>query len=413
MTTLLPDRVIDAPHLEPSDALASHEPAPPPELERRTWRSRLRPLVRPSGYFLASRVGVLFAALAAKWLVPRIHPLTLLGNGWDGRWYTMIAQHGYPHRIYNEANGSRWGFFPGFPMAIRGTEAVTGLTYAHAAVLIGTIFGLGSAIAIWLAVREVFGPVIADRTVLLYVFFPAAYVLSMGYSEGLFLTAAAGCLFALSRRYWITAALCACVASITKDVGVVLIVCVAVAAIPRIVKDRQGRPLAALLIAPLGFVGWLIFSWQWTGTPLAFMKAEKIWGNTHFNWFLAPIGALARLITDPRDVAQGQDVVAAIGFLFAYVGLAILWRTRKEGISIPIYWWIFTLGSIGAMAAPDFEQSLLRYSMAAFPLFAAFAWKIRPTWEGAIAATSGLMQGALALVIFVEVLHPLTSHLWP
>jgi hypothetical protein len=71
------------------------------------------------------------------------------------------------------------------------------------------------------------------------------------------------------------------------------------------------------------------------------------------------------------------------------------------------------LGSILAMAAPDFEQSLLRYSMAAFPLFAAYAWKIRPTWEGAIAGTLGLMQGALALVIFVEVLHPHTSHLWP
>lgn len=408
MTALLPDvQIATPPAIEADDLETTVETSPG------KWSARLHPLLRPGGYFLASRVAVLFAALASKWLVPRIHPFTLLGNGWDGAWYTKIAQYGYPHRVFDEADGSRWGFFPGFPLVIRGTVDFTGLSYAHAAVLAGTTLGLTSALAIWLAVREVFGSVVADRTVLLFVFFPAAYVLSMGYSEGLFLTASAACLFALSRRYWITAALFAVVASVTKDVGLVLIACVAVAAIPVIVKERKTRPLVALAISPLGFGGWLLYSWHMTGTPLAFMKAEKIWGNTHFNWFLAPISAIVRLIHNPHDFARGQDVLAAIGFIFVYMGLAILWRTRREGIAVPLYWWVFTLGSILAMAAPDFEQSLLRYSMAAFPLFAAYAWKIRPTWEGAIAGTLGLMQGALALVIFVEVLHPHTSHLWP
>jgi hypothetical protein len=408
MTALLPDvQIATPPAIEADDLETTVETSPG------KWSARLHPLLRPGGYFLASRVAVLFAALASKWLVPRIHPFTLLGNGWDGAWYTKIAQYGYPHRVFDEADGSRWGFFPGFPLVIRGTVDFTGLSYAHAAVLAGTTLGLTSALAIWLAVREVFGSVVADRTVLLFVFFPAAYVLSMGYSEGLFLTASAACLFALSRRYWITAALFAVVASVTKDVGLVLIACVAVAAIPVIVKERKTRPLVALAISPLGFVGWLLYSWHMTGTPLAFMKAEKIWGNTHFNWFLAPISAIVRLIHNPHDLARGQDVLAAIGFIFVYMGLAILWRTRREGIAVPLYWWVFTLGSILAMAAPDFEQSLLRYSMAAFPLFAAYAWKIRPTWEGAVAGTLGLMQGALALVIFVEVLHPHTSHLWP
>ena len=342
---------------------------------------------------MVSRVAVLFAALASKWLVPRLHPFNLLGTGWDGAWYTKIAQHGYPDRIYNQGHGSSWGFFPGFPMAIRATAEVTGVSYAHAGVLIATIFGLTSVIAIWLAVRQVFGSVIADRSILLYVFFPAAYVLSMAYSEGLFLTAAAACLFALSRRYWITASLFAVAASLTRNTGLVLIVCVAVTAIPVIIKERRLRPLVALVISPLGFIGWMAYSWHMTGTPFAFMKAERFWGNTHFNWFLAPLGALARLVTNIHDFSVGQDVLAAGGLVFAYLGLAILWRTRHEGIAVPLAWWVFAVGSVMAIAIPDFEQSLLRYSMAAFPLFAAYAWKIRPTWEGAIAGTLGLMQG--------------------
>ena len=94
---------------------------------------------------------------------------------------------------------------------------VTRLNLADAAVLAAFVFGLTSALAIWLAVREIFGARLADRAVLLYVFCPTAYVLSLAYTEGLFLTAAAGCLFALSRRYWITAALCACAAGTDPD----------------------------------------------------------------------------------------------------------------------------------------------------------------------------------------------------
>jgi hypothetical protein len=393
-------------------AIAQGTLASPRSEPRRGW-ARLRPLIRPAAYYLASRVAICFAALASKWIAPRIHPFNLLGTGWDGAWYTKIAQYGYPHRIFNEADGSRWAFFPGFPTAIRATVAVTGLTFAHAAVLIATVFGLTSVLAVWLAVREIFGPVIADRSVLLYVFFPAAYVLSMGYSEGLFITASAACLFALSRRYWITASMFAVLGSLTRNFGVLLFVCVAVAAYPHIVKEHQKRPLVAVLIAPLGFISWLAYSWYMTGTPLAFLQAEKFWGATHFIWFTAPLIAVGRLATNVHNFANGPDVLAACAFVFAYAGFSILWRTRRAGPAVPMHWWVFAAGSVLAMAIPDAEQSILRFSLVLFPLFAAFAWKIRPTWEGTIAGTMGLMQGSLALVIFVEVLHPLTSHLWP
>jgi len=163
--------------------------------------TRLRPLLRPTAYYIASRVAVLAAALTATTMFPKLRVVQSMGSLWDGRWYLKIAQHGYPHQLINEGDGSRWAFFPAFPTVVRALAEVTRLSLPDAAFVAAFIFGLTSALAIWVAVREVFGARLADRAVLLYVFCPMAYILSMAYTEGLFLTAAAACLFALSRRY--------------------------------------------------------------------------------------------------------------------------------------------------------------------------------------------------------------------
>jgi mannosyltransferase PIG-V len=375
--------------------------------------SRLRPLLKPSGYFAFSRVSVYFAALAASWLVPRLRPFHALATAWDGSWYILIAQHGYPHGLFNEGVGSRWAFFPAFPATIRATVECTGMSYAHSALLLSFVFGLTSSVAIWLAIREVFGPVVADRSILLYVFFPASYVLSMGYSEGLFLTAAGLCLFAISRRYWVTAALFAGLASVTRNFGVILIACVVVATVPVIAKDRRARPLVALCASGLPFLAWLSYSWKETGTPLAFLKAEQFWNHAHFIWFVTPLLSLLHLLSGLHGFTDGQAVLATGALLFAYVGMALLYRARREGIAIPPFWWVFTIGSVLAMMSPYTPTSVLRYSMVIFPLFAAFAWKLRPTWDGAVAGMLALSQGALVVVVLVGVLHPYTSIIWP
>ncbi len=88
--------------------------------------------------------------------------------------------------------------------------------------------------------RQVLGPRVADATALLFVFFPLSGILSFAYTEGLFLTAAAGCLYALGRRLWITAALLACLAGLTRNTGIVVVLCVLVVALPAAWRDAPG-----------------------------------------------------------------------------------------------------------------------------------------------------------------------------
>jgi hypothetical protein len=376
------------------------------------WR-RLHAIARPCGYYVLSRVAIFFAALGAKWLAPNLHLFNALTTGWDAHWYTLIAQHGYPHHIVNEGHGSRWAFFPAWPLTIRATVEVTHLPYVPATMILSFILGLTSAVALWLAVREVFGSVVADRAVLLYVFFPAAYVLSLGYAEGLFITTCGACLFALSRRYWMTAALFAALGGLTRSFGVVLIACVVLSAGHAFVTHRKIRALMALAIAPLGFVAWLIYSWWTVGTPFAFVQAERFWGNSHFVWFASPILAVFDLFTGLRTVKDGQVVLCVLGVAFAYIGIVLLSKARDKGVTIPSFWWIFTIASTLAVLSSYEADSVLRYSMAVITVYAAYAWRMRPAWEGPLVGMLGVSQGMLMLITLLGSMHPHTATLWP
>ena len=375
------------------------------------WRRH--PLARPCTAYVLSRVAVLFAALGAKWLAPKLHLLNALTAGWDGKWYQLIAQHGYPGRIVNEGHGSRWAFFPGWPLAIRATVYVTHLSYTQATMFLSFAFGLTSAIAVWLAVREVFGRVIADHAVLLYVFFPVSFVLSLGYSEGLFITACGVCLYALSRRYWTTAALAAVVGGLTKDFGIVLIACVVVAAGHAFLRTRTARPLVAVFLAPLGLGLWLWYSWSTVGTPFAFLQAERFWGNGHFVWFATPFLAVFDILTNPHELKQGQVVMCVLGVAFAYLGIVLLAKARDKGVSIPSSWWLFTVLSTLAVLSSYEPDSVLRYSMVVITAYAAYAWRMRPEWEGPVVGVLGMAQGMFMVVMLLGSQYPHSAALWP
>jgi hypothetical protein len=377
------------------------------------WAHRLIVVGRITGYYLASRLALAFAVLVVKWLFPKFTVVNSLGAGWDGGWYTRIARYGYPHALLHEAGGSRWGFFPALPAIERAVVEVTRVSYPAAGLIVALAFGWASAIAVWLAVREVFGSDVADRSVLLYLFFPISFVLSMGYTEGLFIATSAFCLFALSRRYWLTAAGFAIAASLTRSFGVILIVAVVVICGLALRSSPRARPLLAILLAPLGFIGWMVYAWRMTGTPLAFVKAESFWGDAHFVWLTTPFQSVRHLATGSHAWTVAPDVLAALALVVMVAGLVLLAIAHRSGVRLPAAWWIYTVLTVLAAMSPFWPTSVLRYSLAAFPMFAAFAWRLRGTWFTSLVAVCALAQGALAVMLLVGLVHPQATPLAP
>ena len=383
----------------------------------------LRPLLRPAAYYVASRVAVLAAALIATTIFPRLRVVQSMGSLWDGRWYLKIAEHGYPHQLVNEGDGSRWAFFPAFPTAVRALAEVTRLSLPDAAFVAAFVFGLTSALAIWLAVREVFGSRLADRTVLLYVFCPTAYILSMAYTEGLFLTAAAACLFALSRRYWVTAAACACLAGLTRSTGAVVVLAVVVTALPAAWRGRSLRPAVAAAVAPLGLVSFMAYSWAMVGTPVAFLTSERFWQGQHFIWFTTPLeGLIAAVHQGPGGQTFVPDAMAGAALVLGCVGIWLLDRMGRPGgatlvgggrITIPASWWVYTIGALLAAYSAYFTDSIPRYTMAAFPLFVAFAWALPRRMDAAVVGVMACLQGALLIAVLSIAVHPVLVPLVP
>ncbi|HEX3332965.1 MAG TPA: glycosyltransferase family 39 protein [Acidimicrobiales bacterium] len=399
--------------LSPADGLPGAPPARRPTATETTLAPRLRPLLRPAKYYLGSRLVVWAAALVAGLMFPTLNPVRSLGSIWDGRWYLSIAQYGYPHRMYQEGLGSRWGFFPAFPAAIRIVAEVTRLSLPDAAVLAAFVFGLTATVAIWLAVREVFGERLADRATLLFVFFPLSCMLSFAYTEGLFLTAAAGALYALQRRWWITAALCACVAGLTRNAGAVVILCVLVVALPASWRERRLRPAAAAALAPLGLASFMAYSWAMVGTPLAFLTSERFWQGQHFVWFMTPVNALLALVTDSAHglhlVQAAWCTAAVVSVYFGVVCLLALSRARR----VPAAWWLYTLGTVAIAFSAYYTQSIPRYTLVAFPLFVAVGWKLRAASRAALTVAFGCLQGVVTVVFLIGVVHPMSPPFVP
>lgn len=393
-------------------AVLSEEP--PVEMTQRSTTARrawLGALAFPIGICLMSRIVVVAAAAMATWLARPLHVTQAL-TGWDGGWYVEIARSGYPGTVAVEGTGNRWAFFPALPAVIRGVARATGLSYEHAGILVALLFALTAAVAVWLAVRRVFGNRVADRTVAVLCFFPTAYTLSMVYTEGLFITAAALCIWLLHEQRWTLAGLAATGAGLTRSVGAVLVLACLVIGLRAVWQGRSTRPLAAIVVAPLGLLAWMFYQWHRVGTPFAFIKAEAAWSH-HFIWFSSPFQASWRLLTDRSDWKDAGDVLGASAVVIVLATGALLVYHHLRRSPIPLAWWIFTVGGVLAAFSPFWPTSVPRYVMAVFPLLAMLAVYVPRRLEGSLLATMALLQGVLATIAFASILTYQTAPFAP
>ena len=208
--------------------------------------------------------GIRLLGLAVAWfLLPRgrfagLHAsLWSLLRSWDAGRYLFIAAHGYP-------GTANIVWFPGYPAAIRATDWIPAVGPVPAGVAVTIASGLAAAWGLTKLVMNLTGDRrISLLTTALWATAPASFVLSMVYSEALFCALAIWSLIALVDRRWLTAAGLTILAGTVRSNGMALIVAVVVAALPALIRaarERQPiaawwRPAAAVLLAPLGLLG--------------------------------------------------------------------------------------------------------------------------------------------------------------
>jgi hypothetical protein len=278
---------------------------------------------------------------------------------WDSFHYLAIAQHGYPGH-----DNEQWAFSPLYPLLAR-------------TVFIGVMI---SIVAYWIGLaimhvltEEVLDRPAATRAVWIAAFFPASFFFTAYYTEGLFLALSAGAILAVRRGHPKTAALLGLLATLTRNVGIALV-------IPLFMLGARGArswreriaTAAGPVVASLGF---LAFAYVSTGDWNAPSQAEKNWGRA----FRFPFSALENGAIDTFETLTGSvnptwsyEPGWMRAYQFALVLLAfgaVVWLCRRLSAAYGLY-------VLAAMAVPlsDYwpEHSLVsvpRYLSALFPIY--------------------------------------------
>ena len=162
--------------LDHSVADAGATVASPAESSRNEWR---RAVAVGIGAFVVSRLIVLFGAYtrAAQVVTDRqsrgnpfpqsTRPMIeAIFTQWDGKWYRMIAENGYPSELperitYITGNGATVAFFPVYPILARWFDVVFPGGIVHALLGVNVVLSVAAVVLVGLLARDLYG--VADR----------------------------------------------------------------------------------------------------------------------------------------------------------------------------------------------------------------------------------------------------------
>jgi len=343
-------------------------------------------------YVFAIAIGV---AIASRFSLPEVL------SRWDGGWYLSIVRAGYPTVVPTRpGTPSSLAFFPGFPLLVRALSRPIGLSPVLVGVVVATAAGLGAAIVLHRLASDLSVEPTADRTVILFSFFPTAFVLSMVYADALFLFLAAVCLVALIERRWLLAGVATAAASSVRPTALVLVACCVWAAAEAIYRRRQWFALVAPALAPIGAAAYFAYLRVHTGDALAFVKAEDVGWNRRFDLGVWNVRSVARYVGDRRTTFL--ILVFAVVLLGAAVAFWLMLRWRPPAVIV-----VYVVGIVALTVLASHPVSLPRYMLSAFPLLIPVADNVSGRRFTVLVVASAVLLGMLFTITSVS------SHLPP
>lgn len=370
-------------------APAAPVPAPSPGPLERT-----RAVWLPCLTFLAIRaIGLLVLARFAQL---RNQGMSELLTAWDGKWMIGLATHGYndmPWRFV-DARGlhtadTAYAFFPGFPMLIRGIAHLPGLDPYRAALLANVLLGCAAAVASYrlgrLCVERM--PHVADRyaertaliMTVLFAAAPMAIVLSMAYTEALYVALAGWALVGVLEKRWLLAGACTLIAGLCRPTSVVLIGVVGLAALIAVATtagSERVRALICMVAAPLGWLGYLLVVARHTGSLFGWFTVQtEGWGTT-FDFGAQTFRFVNWTLINSSEFAE----LSVVGLLAASVILMVIALRSRMPWQITLYGslvLISLLGSGGLMMSRP--RLLLPAFVLLIPIAVGLAKRSRPT----------------------------------
>ena len=327
-----------------------------------------------------------------------VRPMLDVLTSWDGLWYLRIIRSGYPRSVQPnvtyDVSDARAAFFPSYPMLVRFVDKVLPGGDTTAALFTNFVLGAIAVLLVGVLARELFGIRVAERSMILMALFPGSFVLSFAYTEALLLALAAGCMWCLLKRQWALAGVLAAIGTATRPNGVALIAACAIASFFAIRDRREWRSLVAPLLAPIGFIGFMLWIDAHTGERGVWFRVQtEAWGEgTSFGLTAVrrTLKAFTHPLTSPTNTITAVCVVTMV---------LLLWFLHKH--RLPSYCNAYVAVVLLLMLLPSTVTARPRFLFTAFPLLiAAAVWferDKRDWWPYVIGACSAGLVGLTAL----------------
>lgn len=290
----------------------------------------------------------------------------LLSARWDSVWYSRIAENGYGYTAQLDGGVTHpdLAFFPLLPWLERLLAALTPLSAPNAGLLVSALASLAAAWAIFAIGDHLHGRRAGVCLVLLWAAVPVGVVQSMAYSESLFTALAAWALYAVLTERWVWAGTLASLAGLTRPVGAAVVAALWVTAAVRLRSGGSvlGRTAWGLLLAPLGWLGYVVWVSARRGSLTGYLDVQGEWGNG-FDGGIAFAGFIGEWLASgwPGSLA-GVGLIAGV----ALIGWALV-RCVRMRLPLPLL--VYT-GAVVALAlcAKGYFGSKPRLLIPAFPL---------------------------------------------
>jgi Gpi18-like mannosyltransferase len=359
----------------------SRIPAVPPSTD--PWGRALR---RAAVVYLLSRFFAVMGAavtVAAQAVFSRLNDETPVGgvsglaqvfDSWDGHWYLEVVRRGYPHHIMPNVTyfvpDARAAFFPLYPRLVHYIDIVIPGGPVSVALFVNLLFGAAFIFLMGYLCRDLFDIRTAEKAMIIAALFPGSFVLSFAYSEALMLTIAALCFIALRQKSWVIAGILASLGTACRPNGIALAVACAAAAFVAIKHDREWKSLVAPLLAPWGFVGFMIFLRLHTHENAAWFRVQRQAWKEGTSFGATAVSRTFDFFLHPTS--SPTSVLTAASMFAMFIALYYLYKYR-----LPLMYLAYSAVVLGLMLIPATVTARPRFLYTAFPLIFPVARALR------------------------------------
>jgi Mannosyltransferase (PIG-V) len=322
---------------------------------------------------------------------------------WDAIWYARIAQRGYTEPL--DA-----AFSPLYPL----TEHILAPLAAGHAVVAGLLIANAACLAAFAALRVLvereLDQAAAQRALVYLACFPMSFFLAAAYTESLFLLLSLGTFLALRRHCWLTAGLLGALATLTRPVGILLLLPLATEAVrslrARSATSGLGLQELAHLVAGLALpVAALAGFWAYLasiyGTPFATARAQQyhLWAR-HLSWPWEGLVSVGWALLHPRHDMALANASLDLFFTLVFIVLALAMIGRLPVPYVAYAWAMLLAVSVTPIHTVNWAalSSNPRFLLVVFPVFMLLASFSRRWVQRLIVVTSLSLLVVLILV---------------